>query len=123
ATAPIEIGAMPIFVSSAARTNGAGVPCTVGRVLLRPAHSWPASSDRWFLDRSADRISMGARDCICTSIRVVAARERRHHAQGAPSARAVLVTPMQSRNADSDAPDETQRKAARVVGAAYLCAL
>ena len=30
---------------------------------------------------------------------------------------------MQSRNADSDAPDETQRKAARIVGATYLCAL
>jgi hypothetical protein len=30
---------------------------------------------------------------------------------------------MPSRSADSDAPDETQRKAARVVGATYLCAL
>jgi len=30
---------------------------------------------------------------------------------------------MQSRNADSDAADETQRKAARIVGATYLCAL
>src|SRR5437773_7241601 len=105
-----------LFVSPAARTDDPRMARVVGRALVSRARHQRAPPDRWLPDRSAGRISGGAGGRaagarIRTRVRAVAARQRRGHARAQGDAMTIGIV------------DDTQRTAARVVGAAYVCAL
>src|SRR5258706_3952717 len=104
-------GQRNLFVSPAPRTDDPRITRVVGRALLGAARHRRAPPDRWLLDRPTGPISVGASDCIRTRVRVVATHQRRCRARAQGHTMTIRMA------------DDTQRTAARVVGAAYLIAL